>query len=78
MRWLQNSYLRGAFLAKGSLNDPNKSNYHLEIVCQNEDEANLINSLLEDFSLDPKIINRPKGYVVYLKIRKHWRFFEDC
>lgn len=63
----KNSYLRGAFLAKGSLNDPNKSNYHLEIVCQNEDEANLINSLLEDFSLDPKIINRPKGYVVYLK-----------
>ncbi|MEG1596771.1 MAG: DNA-binding protein WhiA [Bacilli bacterium] len=61
------SYLRGVFLAKGSINDPKTSRYHLEILVDWENEANNIADLLNSFSLNSKIINREKGYMVYIK-----------
>lgn len=59
--------LRGMFLAKGSINDPSKSNYHLEVVCNFPEECNFIIGVLSKYGLDPKSVNRKKGIVVYLK-----------
>ncbi|MCI5595783.1 MAG: DNA-binding protein WhiA [Lachnospiraceae bacterium] len=60
------AFIRGAFLAAGSLSDPEK-NYHFEIVCTKEEKARQIQSVMNDFDLDAKIIVRKKYYVVYLK-----------
>lgn len=64
---LKDSVLRGMFLAKGSINDPNKSNYHLEIVCNYLEEGNYILNLLHGYGIDAKLVKRPKGLVVYIK-----------
>lgn len=60
-------YLRGAFLSKGSINDPKTARYHMEIVVDYPDEAIFIQRLLNIFDLNAKILNRNKGYMVYLK-----------
>ena len=60
------AFLRGAFLASGSISDPEKS-YHFEIVCQHPEHAKLIQELLESFELDAKIVQRKKYYITYLK-----------
>jgi hypothetical protein len=60
------AFLRGAFLAAGSVTNPEKG-YHLEIVCEDREKAELIISLFEDFSLESKQILRKKHYVVYIK-----------
>lgn len=60
------AYLRGAFLASGSVSDPKKS-YHLEIVCGTEEMAQYLQHLMTGFQMEPKIVKRKKSYVVYLK-----------
>lgn len=60
------AYLRGAFLAAGSVSDPEKS-YHLEIVCQTEKRADEIRELLRSFEIEAKQVVRKNHYVVYLK-----------
>lgn len=65
------SILRGAFFAKGSINDPNTNNYHFEIVAPNSEDAQFIFDLLQEINLEPKIISRTKGEVVYLKRAEH-------
>lgn len=60
------SFIRGTFLAAGSMSDPNKS-YHFEIVCASEGLAHQIQEIICGFSMDAKIIRRKKSYVVYLK-----------
>ena len=60
------AFIRGAFLAAGSVNNPEKS-YHIEIVCATESKAEQIRELINSFGLDAKIIIRKKSYVVYLK-----------
>lgn len=60
------AFIRGAFLAAGSLSDPNKF-YHYEIVCEYEEDAVLVQELLMYFKLDAKVIQRKRNYVVYLK-----------
>ncbi len=62
------SYLRGAFLARGSVNSPETSSYHLEIhstsKAVNEDNYDLMNM----FNLNPKMHERKNGgYMTYLK-----------
>ncbi|MDD6223385.1 MAG: DNA-binding protein WhiA [bacterium] len=61
------AYLRGAFLAKGSINDPKTSRYHLEYLIEHKKEAELIKNLLNQFDLNSKVLNRDKGYMVYVK-----------
>ena len=62
------SYLRGAFLAGGSVNNPETSRYHLEIYSTYEDHnldlAKLMNKF---FYLNAKATKRRSGYIVYLK-----------
>ncbi len=60
------SFLRGAFLATGSISAPEKY-YHLELVCQSRDNAELLQNIMETFDLDAKIVRRKRDYVVYLK-----------
>ena len=62
------SFLKGAFLASGSINDPSKSKYHLEFLVDNYDYANLINDLLISMRFNSKVIKRDKGYMVYIKV----------
>lgn len=61
------AYLAGAFLASGSLNSPQKTNYHLEIVCSSEEHADFIKSLMERFDLNAKRTQRRGHEVTYLK-----------
>ena len=61
------AYLRGAFLSKGSINDPKTSRYHLEYIIEEKEEAIFIQSLLNQFELNSKLLNREKGYMVYIK-----------
>ena len=60
------AFLRGAYLAIGSMSDPDKS-YHLEFVCQTQNAAKDLVEVLADFELDAKIVIRKKYFVVYLK-----------
>ncbi|MBO4902931.1 MAG: DNA-binding protein WhiA [Lachnospiraceae bacterium] len=60
------AFLRGAFLAAGSVSDPEKS-YHLEIVCQSDERADEIRDLLRTFEIDAKTVLRKNHHVVYLK-----------
>lgn len=64
---LKRAYLRGVFLAKGSINDPKKSRYHMEFLVDRSDEAYFISSLLLDFDISAKVIPRDKGYMTYVK-----------
>lgn len=60
------SFLRGAFLAAGSVSDPEKT-YHLEICAKNQMLAEKVMEVLKQFELNAKIIKRKNDYVVYLK-----------
>lgn len=63
----QVSFLKGVFLATGSINDPAKSKYHLEFLIDNEEYAKTVDKLLKHFRFSSKILKREKGYMVYLK-----------
>lgn len=60
------AFLRGAYLAAGSISDPYKG-YHMEIVCQKLQQAEQMQRLLADFGLEAKSTQRKKHYVVYIK-----------
>ena len=60
------AFLRGTFLAAGSISDPEKG-YHLEIVCSTMERAEQIQSIMKEFELDARIVTRKKNQVVYLK-----------
>ncbi len=60
------AFIRGAFLASGSMSDPEKS-YHFEIVCATREKAEQIQKIMKYFELDGKIVLRKKSFVVYLK-----------
>ena len=60
-------YLRGVFLASGSINDPKTSRYHMEMLVDRPSEAVFVQKILNIFDMNAKILNRGKGYMVYLK-----------
>lgn len=64
---LKRAYLRGLFLATGSINDPKKSRYHLEFLVTEEQYAEFICGLLNEFFLNTKYIKRDNKFMVYLK-----------
>lgn len=61
------SYLRGAFLAGGSVNNPETSSYHLEIYSMYKEHSESLAELMNEFQLNAKTIERKKGYITYLK-----------
>ncbi len=63
-------YFVGLFLSSGSCNNPQTSNYHLEISTKNEDFSKEILKLTKRIKVYPfefKYIQRRSSYVVYLK-----------
>lgn len=61
------SYLRGAFLASGSVNSPDTSRYHLEIHSSYEEHNEDICEMMQMFDMNARIHERRNGYIVYLK-----------
>lgn len=61
------SYLRGAFLAGGSVNNPETSSYHLEIASLYKEHNQAPSELMNEFSLNSKFLERKNGYITYLK-----------
>lgn len=61
------AYLRGVFLASGSINDPRTSRYHMELLIEESGEAVFVQKLLNLFELNVKILTRDKGYMLYIK-----------
>ena len=61
------AYLRGAFLACGSVNDPSSNTYHLEIQTFSSNVAYILRDLMNSYSLNAKISKNRRGYIVYLK-----------
>lgn len=60
------AFVRGAFLAAGSMSNPEKS-YHIEIVCTAAKKAEQLCMIINSFGLEAKVIMRKKAHVVYLK-----------
>lgn len=61
------SYLRGAFMASGSVNNPETSRYHLEIFSIYEEHNNDICEMLNYYDLNARTLERRNGYISYLK-----------
>ena len=61
------SYLRGAFLAGGSVNNPETSSYHLEIFNFHKDHNDSLCELLNTFDLRARVLERRNGYIAYVK-----------
>ncbi len=60
------SYIRGVFLAAGSVNRPSGS-YHMEFVCSDREKADYLVQLMESFGVKGRVAVRKKHFVVYLK-----------
>lgn len=60
------AFIRGAFLASGSISAPEKF-YHLEFVCATKNGAEQLREIVNSFEVDSKIVNRKKNWIVYLK-----------
>lgn len=65
-RCCKRAYLRGGFLATGSISDPDKS-YHLEITLPSRILAEEYMRYLRDFKIESRFIIRKGHYLVYLK-----------
>jgi DNA-binding protein WhiA len=61
------AFLRGAFLAGGSVNDPGSSSYHLEIGVADPTTAETLLELLNGYQLHARLLRRKKGFVLYVK-----------
>lgn len=61
------AYIRGAFLARGSINNPETSSYHLEVFNFDKTHSKELLNLVNHFGLNAREIKRRNGYIVYLK-----------
>lgn len=60
------AYIRGAFIASGSMSDPQKA-YHMEFVYADVRLSENVRELINFFGLHAKIVNRKGYHIVYLK-----------
>ena len=65
--YLTRIYLRGVFIACGSINDPKKSRYHLEFMVETLEYAEFIKEKLNMYLLNSKVIKRDNKYMIYVK-----------
>lgn len=65
-RCCKRAFLRGGFMASGSISDPDKS-YHLEVTLRSRLQADEFMQYLKDFGLASRSIMRKGHYLVYLK-----------
>ena len=59
------AFIRGAFLGSGSITNPN-NNYHLEIIFEKRDFADLVQDLLMKKEIKSKIISRDNKFLLYI------------
>lgn len=64
---MKKAYISGAFLMSGSINDPKKSQYHLELLFDNKEYALFFMNLLNSYYLNSKYLKRDNKYMVYIK-----------
>ena len=64
------SFLRGAFLAGGSVTDPEKR-YHLELVTGHAQASREVSTLLEESGFLPRSVMRSGSSVIYFKQSEH-------
>jgi len=62
-----NSFIKGIFLSSGSISDPKKSQYHLELTISNKTVCEKTLKLLKEYDLNFKMLKREKNYMLYLK-----------
>ena len=60
------AFLRGAFLAAGTISDPNRS-YHLEFLCNSEEQREQLRQLLDSVGIQAGTVRRGIKDLVYLK-----------
>ncbi len=72
------AYLAGAFMASGSVNAPQKPNYHLEIKAMNENHAQFLIQLMERFDIHARCIERRNRPIVYIKSAEKIADFLKC
>ncbi len=65
-RCCQRAYLRGAFLARGSVANP-ESSYHLELTGDYRAYMEDLVALLNEYQIYPGVVSKKKEYVLYLK-----------
>ncbi|MBR6072605.1 MAG: DNA-binding protein WhiA [Acholeplasmatales bacterium] len=61
------AYIRGAFLVKGSVNDPKSKTSHLEIASISENNILYLQKILNSFDFDARIAKRKNNLILYLK-----------
>lgn len=64
------AFIRGAFLACGSVSNPQKA-YHFEIVCGTKGKARQLSNVMQSFGVDARIVERKNHQVVYVKEGAH-------
>ena len=73
-------YLKGTFLACGSISDPKTSGYHMEFVFNSKKSSDFISNILHEFEVNSKVIKRTNKYMVYIKVAEEisdtLKFFE--
>lgn len=62
----RSAFLRGAFLAGGSVSDPSKS-YHLELCTTHFNVSRELAALLREAGFEPKQTTRKSNYITYFK-----------
>ena len=58
--------LKEVFIAKGSINDPNRT-YNLQMVLKNELQAEKIKEILNKVNIQSKFLKTERGYCIYIK-----------
>lgn len=61
------AYLRGAFIARGSINNPETSSYHLEVFNLDQDHNHELCQLFNVYGLKARELQRRNGYIIYMK-----------
>lgn len=61
------AFLKGTFLACGSISNPSTSGYHLEFILDNLKYAKEVSRVLNYFKLSSKIVKRTYKEIVYIK-----------
>ena len=64
------AYIKGAFLSRGSVNDPNSKSSHLEISHSSNELIIYVQKLINSFELNSRISKRKNNLIVYLKSKQ--------
>ena len=61
------AFIRGAFLASGTMSDPRTSSYHFEIIASSREKAENLREMIASFDIGAKVTKRKQHHIVYIK-----------